>query len=100
VVALKNLFQLIKHPLREPTYTDPDGEVWQYPNSTDWTPPWNDALESQICIFDMDNRELGDFAPTIEGDVFNWDNVDGLAGGMLNHYLYGKHGIDLSLIYS
>jgi hypothetical protein len=95
VAAIRNLFGLIRHPLREKSFTDPDGEVWKYPKDPDWKPSWIEPLGEQVCIFDMDNRDMGDLPSSFTGEVFNWENVDGNPGGVLNHYLYCKHGATL-----
>jgi hypothetical protein len=88
--AFKGLFDLILHPLSNPTFVDQDGNTWIYPNDTDWNPIWTAGLGKELCIFDMDNRVYNDNGQTWDPNHFNWDGVGEVPSGPFNHYMYCK----------
>jgi hypothetical protein len=66
-------------------FVDPtDGEEYFLPGEPIWTNP----LGKELCIVDIDTRPLNE-TNQVMNDEFNWQTIEGVSVGMLNHYLYG-----------
>lgn len=69
-----------------PTFVDPTDDI-EY--SLPIKPIWTNPLGKKLCIVDIDTRPLNETGQLMN-DEFNWETMEGVSIGMLNHYLYGN----------
>jgi hypothetical protein len=82
--AIRALYAPLLHPITADYFVDPtDGGVYGT-NQTIWTNP----LGKNLCIVDVDTRPLNE-TNELMSEEFNWQTIEGVSTGMLNHYLYG-----------
>lgn len=57
------------------------------------SPKWREPLGQDLCIFDLDDRDLDGDGQIFSSTPLSWnrgDKVDGRALGTLQHWLYGE----------
>jgi hypothetical protein len=52
---------------------------------------WGTALGTKLCIVDIDTRPLNGDKQVFDPRNVTWSQLEQIAGGMLNHYVYGKY---------
>jgi hypothetical protein len=84
--AIRALYAPLLASIDAPTFVDPtDGQEYHLP---DGDVIWHNPLGKELCIVDVDTRPLNE-TNQIMNEEFNWQRVEGVSVGMLNHYLYG-----------
>jgi len=96
------LYEPIRHPIVESTYTDAEGKVHGVKEDAPW---WTEPLKNQILIVDIDTR-----VPNKKGELWNkarmsWEKLspegDGgmVSASFMNHFFYAQiHGYDYKFI--
>ncbi|KIW01491.1 uncharacterized protein PV09_06971 [Verruconis gallopava] len=94
--ALQALYRPMRIPIKAEQFIDSvDGTIYPINNSA---PSWSSPLGKEICIVDIDTRAL-DEENHLFNEWFNWQQLDGVSNGMLNHYIYASiHGYDYRFI--
>lgn len=86
------LYEPIRYPVDEPTYTDASGKVHEVKEDAPW---WREPLRNQVLIVDIDTR-----IPDKENELWNehrlnWETMkaegDGgmVSASFMNHFFYG-----------
>lgn len=84
--ALQVLFKPFVKPITAETFVDPvDGEIYYTPSAE---PIWTKGLGKDLCIIDVDTRSLNNEQDWMN-EKFNWNKLEGVSVGMINHYMYG-----------
>ncbi|EOA87895.1 hypothetical protein ACJQWK_08335 [Exserohilum turcicum] len=96
------LYEPIRYPVDEPTYTDASGKVHEVKEDAPW---WREPLRNQVLIVDIDTR-----IPDKENELWNehrlnWETMkaegDGgmVSASFMNHFFYAQiHGYDYRFI--
>ena len=91
---LFKLYEPIRHPITDSTYTDAAGKIHEVKEDAPW---WTEPLKNQVLIVDIDTR-----IPNKKGELWNEDRMNWEAmspkgdGGMvsasfMNHFFYGLY---------
>ena len=83
---VKELFSPGIHPIEEPLFSTPDGELFDISGS----PIWTETLGKKLCIVDTDNRPFNEKGEVWGPVRFNWEDQTDTSPGVLNHYLFGE----------
>ncbi|OCK73549.1 hypothetical protein K432DRAFT_312588 [Lepidopterella palustris CBS 459.81] len=100
-ISIQEVLRLLYAPLKlsptEASFTDEDGTVYNLPEK----PMYETLLKKDILILDLETRPLDKKNQLMNEGKFNWKTLDGLSGGVLNHYTYAMiHGYDYKFIHA
>jgi hypothetical protein len=71
-----------------------DGDEYFLPGE----PIWSNPLGKDLCIVDVDTRPLNE-TNQLMNEEFNWQTIEGVSVGMLNHYLYGTSCLSFHYVF-
>ncbi|KAJ4373079.1 hypothetical protein N0V83_003370 [Neocucurbitaria cava] len=96
--SFPRLFDSIRYPASEPTYTDAFGKVFDVKEDAPW---WKEPLRNEILILDIDTRIPQGRNELWNDGRLNWATMNAkedmgmISASFMNHFLYAQiHGYD------
>jgi hypothetical protein len=92
--TILRLYESIRHPIDDPSYTDASGKVHEVKEDAPW---WREPLRSEILIVDIDTRVPNKKNELWNKDRLNWETMksegDGgmVSAAFMNHFFYGSY---------
>ncbi|OCL01633.1 hypothetical protein AOQ84DRAFT_383528 [Glonium stellatum] len=99
--SIQSLYSSIRLPILAPSYTDPNGTLFELPED----PLWTTAFGKDLVIVDIDTRVPTGFNQIFNEKKMDWEkfgddtvmdtNIELTSEAVINHFLYAQiHGYD------